>query len=54
MSTTQIALTAHLVMPAGAGGDAFLREVCDHLHREFGIEHSTIQVEQSAESCSLA
>jgi cobalt-zinc-cadmium efflux system protein len=54
MSTTQIALTAHLVMPAGAGGDAFLREVCDHLHHEFGIEHSTIQVEQSAESCALA
>jgi cobalt-zinc-cadmium efflux system protein len=54
MSTTQIALTAHLVMPAGAGGDAFLREVCDHLHQQFGIEHSTIQVEQSAESCALA
>jgi len=54
MSTTQIALTAHLVMPAGAGGDKFLREVCDHLHHEFGIEHSTIQVEQSAESCALA
>jgi cobalt-zinc-cadmium efflux system protein len=54
MSTTQIALTAHLVMPAGAGGDAFLCEVCDHLHHQFGIEHSTIQVEQSAESCALA
>jgi cobalt-zinc-cadmium efflux system protein len=54
MSTTQIALTAHLVMPAGRGGDAFLREVCDHLHHDFGIEHSTIQVEESAESCALA
>ncbi len=54
MSTTAIALTAHLVMPAEAGGDAFLREVCDRLHHDFGIEHSTIQIEQSAESCALA
>lgn len=54
MSTTEIALTAHLVMPASAGGDAFLQEVCDHLHQNFGIEHSTIQIERNAESCSLA
>ncbi len=54
VSTTQIALTAHLVMPAAAGGDAFLHNVCDHLQSAFGIEHSTIQIEQNAESCSLA
>ena len=54
MSTTAIALTAHLVMPADAAGDAFLREVCDCLHHQFGIEHSTIQIEQNAESCVLA
>jgi cobalt-zinc-cadmium efflux system protein len=54
MSTTQIALTAHLVMPATKGDDAFLREICDHLHRHFGIDHATIQIEQHAESCSLA
>jgi cobalt-zinc-cadmium efflux system protein len=54
MSTTEIALTAHLVMPAAAGGDEFLQKVCDHLHQTFGIEHSTIQIERSAESCSLA
>jgi cobalt-zinc-cadmium efflux system protein len=54
MSTTQIALTAHLVMPTAAGGDLFLHEVCEHLQRAFGIEHSTIQVEQDAETCSLA
>lgn len=54
MSTTEIALTAHLVMPAGAAGDPFLRDVCDRLHHDFGIEHSTIQIEQSAESCALA
>jgi cobalt-zinc-cadmium efflux system protein len=54
MSTTQIALTAHLVMPAAAGGDAFLHEVCDHLQANFGIGHATIQIEQNAESCDLA
>jgi cobalt-zinc-cadmium efflux system protein len=54
MSTTETALTAHLEMPAGSPGDAFLHEVCEHLHQEFGIEHSTIQLEQNAESCSLA
>jgi cobalt-zinc-cadmium efflux system protein len=54
MSTTQTALTAHLEMPNGSGGDEFLHNVCQHLHDEFQIEHSTIQIEQSAEACSLA
>ncbi|MEP6602474.1 MAG: cation diffusion facilitator family transporter [Spartobacteria bacterium] len=54
MSTTQIALTAHLVMPNQTGGDPFLHDVCAHLQHAFGIEHSTIQVEQNAETCALA
>ena len=54
MSTTQIALTAHLVMPDQSAGDMFLHNVCEHLHRAFGIEHATIQIEQNAEACSLA
>ena len=54
MSTTEVALTAHLVMPGRSGDDAFLHEICDHLHRAFGIEHSTVQIEQSAHSCALA
>ena len=54
MSTTETALTVHLEMPASSPGDAFLHEVCEYLHHEFGIEHSTIQIEQNAESCSLA
>jgi cobalt-zinc-cadmium efflux system protein len=54
ISTTEVALTAHLVMPAAAGGDQFLHDVCEHLRRVFGIEHATIQIEQNAESCSLA
>lgn len=54
LSTTRIALTVHLEMPSGAGGDQFLHEVCSRLHSDFGIEHSTVQVEQNAETCSLA
>ncbi len=54
MSTTEIALTAHLVMPEAAGGDDFLRRICAHLHDEFGIGHATIQIEQNAKTCALA
>ena len=54
MSTTEIALTAHLVMPDRSGGDAFLHGICDYLHHAFGIEHSTLQIEQNAQSCALA
>ena len=54
LSTTRIALTVHLEMPDGSGSDEFLHAVCEHLHTTFGIEHSTIQVEQNAEACSLA
>ena len=45
MSTTEVALTARLVMPAGHPGDAFLREVAHRLHHEFGIDHPTLQIE---------
>jgi cobalt-zinc-cadmium efflux system protein len=54
ISTTQTALTVHLEMPNGPGGDAFLHGLCQCLHDQFGIEHSTIQVEQNAKACSLA
>ena len=54
LSTTRTALTVHLEMPDGSGGDKFLHEVCERLQVEFGIEHSTLQIEQSAEACSLA
>jgi cobalt-zinc-cadmium efflux system protein len=47
MSTTEVALTAHIVRPEGQD-DAFLHTVCEALHKEFGIEHSTLQVEVSA------
>jgi cobalt-zinc-cadmium efflux system protein len=54
ISTTEIALTAHLVIPTGHPGDAFLAETCQGLHHHFGIDHATLQVEieDSAHSCS--
>ena len=56
MSTTEAALTAHLVMPAIACEDSLLSQICTRLHNEFGIEHTTIQVERGdpAYPCSLA
>lgn len=54
MSTTEVALTAHLVMPNESPGDDFLHDVCAHLQSAFAIEHSTIQIEQNADACALA
>lgn len=45
MSTTETALTTHLVMLTGNPGDAFLSRISMELHDKFGIEHTTIQVE---------
>jgi len=55
MSTTETALTAHLVIPTGPPGDAFLCGICKVLHDQFGIEHATLQVEtgDSDHPCSL-
>ena len=53
MSTTETALTAHLVMPGGTTGDSFLHEVAAALEKTFRIGHATIQVECQAEVCSL-
>jgi cobalt-zinc-cadmium efflux system protein len=50
MSTTEAALTAHLVMPNGSGNDAFLAQAAENLARRFGIDHATLQVE-SGEEC---
>ena len=45
MSTTETALTAHLVMPGGHPGDAFLHEVAHELEHRFRIGHATVQIE---------
>jgi len=52
MSTTEIALTAHLVIPDETKEDYFLKKICGELHSRFGIEHSTIQIEKSAQSAN--
>jgi cobalt-zinc-cadmium efflux system protein len=48
MSSTETALTAHLVMPGGHRGDAFLHEVSHQLEHRFRIGHATVQVETGA------
>jgi cobalt-zinc-cadmium efflux system protein len=56
MSTTEAALTAHLMMPEGAGNDAFLHQTAYDLHERFGIAHTTIQIERgdAEQFCNLA
>jgi cobalt-zinc-cadmium efflux system protein len=56
MSTTETALTAHLVMPGGYPGDAAIDEIVEHLREDFAIHHCTLQVEQGTtkhSSCCL-
>jgi len=55
MSTTETALTAHLIRPANGDCDAFLHETCEGLARRFNIGHATLQVETDASVvCRLA
>ncbi len=55
MSTTETALTCHLVMPKGHPGDEFLQKLYHQLHDKFGIEHPTLQIELgNAGVCKLA
>jgi cobalt-zinc-cadmium efflux system protein len=44
MGTSEIAMTAHLVMPEGHADDAFLQHATAQLHDRFKIEHATLQV----------
>lgn len=51
MSTTETALTAHLVMPAGHPGDAFLHDLAHRMEHDFAISHTTFQIETGTEDC---
>ena len=54
MSTTETALTCHLVIPGGHPGDAFLSNICRELEHRFGINHATFQIELgNAGACAL-
>jgi cobalt-zinc-cadmium efflux system protein len=46
MSTTEVALTAHLVMPSPPADDSFLHSVVHELQDRFRINHTTIQIER--------
>jgi cobalt-zinc-cadmium efflux system protein len=48
MSTTETALTCHLIMPEGHPGDRVLADLAHALHERFAIEHATIQIETGA------
>ena len=54
ISTTETALTAHLVRPVMAPDDEFLRGVAAELKARFSIGHCTIQVEHDGADCHLA
>ncbi len=47
MSTSETALTVHLLRPSGKGDDEFLAQVTQELHDQFEITHVTIQLERS-------
>ena len=52
MSTTEPVLTAHLVIPGGYPGDAFLAKARAMLHDRFNIGHTTLQVETGGDCAS--
>ncbi|KHK93020.1 cation diffusion facilitator family transporter [Novosphingobium malaysiense] len=54
MSTTETALSAHLLMPDGQPGDVFLKDLAHELEHDFGIGHPTIQIEtDGSRPCQL-
>jgi cobalt-zinc-cadmium efflux system protein len=56
MSTTEVALTAHLVRPGAGLDDELLGKVCHDMQEKFGIGHVTVQIEQGDpdHACRLA
>ena len=56
MSTTENALTAHLVRPGGDLDDSLLRRACTDLRERFFVHHATLQIEAGLADhpCDLA
>lgn len=54
ISTTETALTVHLVIPGEIHEDHFYERIKNELHKDFDIDHSTIQIEKTVcnESCN--
>lgn len=53
-STTQTALSVHVVMPGGHPGDAFLAGLAEELRSRHAIAHATVQIETDGTACPLA
>ena len=53
MSTTETALTVHLVLPQGYPGDDFADGIAGALRDRFGVGHTTIQIETGVGDCAL-
>lgn len=51
LGTSEVALTAHLLMPQGCPGDVFLSGLAAELREHFGIHHPTVQIETLAGEC---
>ena len=55
MSTTENAMTAHLVVPGGHPGNAFLLHAAHEIEAKFSVHHVTLQVElANGQACELA
>jgi cobalt-zinc-cadmium efflux system protein len=56
MSTTETALSVHLLMPGGHPGDSFIMRINEALDRDHHIGHATIQIEvaSTSDGCRLA
>ncbi|MEP3225878.1 MAG: cation diffusion facilitator family transporter [Parasphingorhabdus sp.] len=53
MSTSETAMTAHLVMPGGHPGKGFLANIQTAMQERFAIHHVTIQIELEDEEADL-
>jgi len=54
LSTTSVALTAHLVNPNATVDDGLLQRISTALHERFGIDHATLQIERGDGDCRLS
>jgi cobalt-zinc-cadmium efflux system protein len=54
LSTTETALTVHLVRPRKEADDRFLADTAHALEHRFSIHHATIQIETGDGECRLA
>jgi cobalt-zinc-cadmium efflux system protein len=55
LSTTETAMTAHILRPQNGDSDHFLHLACEGLDGRFHIGHATLQIEtDAAHACRLA